>query len=195
MDKRQIIIGKKAPSNYVLAIAHAVADGTTTAELVARGNQNGKAVTVAMEAARANMIALRPKVVELSETAHPDGGAISTMRITLGEAETAELPAKPMGEPIIVGQKDASVYALAIRARLTRGAPSVLVRARQEGPICKAVTAANLAASLGLAHRPRLAVIGEEAVQGGRMVPFIEITVSALPQERAEKKPFWRLRA
>lgn len=193
MDQRQIIIGQKAVANYVLAVAHATAEQSVPV-LVARGNQTGKAVEVAMQAARSNMVK-RPRQATVGQMAHPAGGAITTLRIDLSASEVVDNGRKPDGTPLIVGKKEPSVYALAIRARFAApGTSSVLVRARTEGAICKALTAANLAASLGFAEQPTIAFIGEEAAEGGRIVPFVEIVVRArATAEQPASGRRWRL--
>jgi DNA-binding protein len=177
--ERSIIVGQKSPSNYVLAIAHAIGEGQQPC-LLARGNVTGKAIKVAMEAAKADMVSPRPRHAMIGQDAHPGGGAIATLRIPLASAETIEVPVKPTGAPLIVGQKDPSTYALSIQKRIRDGASRLLVRARQEGPICKALAAANLAATLGFVEAPQVAFIGEESVEGGRLVPFVEIALTAI---------------
>lgn len=76
--------------------------------------------------------------------------------------------------PVIVGSKPVANYALAIATRFGQGEPLVVLRARGE-LVSKAVSAAQMAANMGLAQRPTVARIGQEDGPGGKPVSFIEI--------------------
>lgn len=185
-NSKQIIVGTKDPAAYILAVAFATQDGSPAA-LVARGQEIGKAVDVAMKAARCQL-AVRPTVAFVGEEAHPDGGVTTNVRIPLDGMNKGPSHPRPDGKPIIVGGKQASAYAVAMMTRLKTD-KCVLVRARHNAPISTALTAACLAARLGYIERPQSVSIGEETDENGRTVPFVEFAVSAA------RRRWWQRRA
>jgi DNA-binding protein len=185
MDPTVVKVGKSDDLNYVTAVSFNNREGRKSC-LVARGKLTGKAVTIAMKLVQHKMVVARPAIAELGQVINPSGGFIATLSIPLDYASQHTLPAKPDGKPIIVGHREPQIYAMTARKRFTQGSQSQLIRAREEGPICIALAAANMAANLGFAEQSQVIRIGEEALDGGRLVPFVEIVLVRKSQQDVE---------
>jgi DNA-binding protein len=146
-----VLVGKKPPMNYVLAVVTQFNNGVKSVKIRARGNSISRAVDVA-EIARNRFVtdAKNPSkgniAIGSEELSNEDGtkSKVSSLQIFLSKSGKSDMAAAKPENVVLIGKKPPMNYVLAVVTQFNNGVDGVMLRARGNS-ISRAVDVAEIA--------------------------------------------------